>query len=149
MQVKQYARSFRSFAAGFIRLSIGLVLAFVAECNQPRMCPPGNVWSLGDTLASAAVLLGAWWAGRRYYQPLLFTLYGLLGGMLVGLVFLPDSRDYIRMRAGQTSPASFVLTYCTCVVVFAILGRNLGRFARERNEWRDMEVRSDPAIFQY
>lgn len=46
MQVKQPLRSSGSFTVAFIWLSIGLAMAFFAVLAQPRVIPPGNVWSL-------------------------------------------------------------------------------------------------------
>jgi len=133
-----------SFDTALIRLILCLFIGFVIECVQPRSVPPGNVWSFGDTLAASIVLLGAWWTGRRYYEPLLFLLYGILGGHFVGFMFLPDSRDYIGMIMGRSSPASFVSTYCACVVLFGFACRALGKLARVRNEWRDFD--GDPTV---
>lgn len=112
------------------------------------MVPPGNVWSLFDTIGLVMILFGSWWAGRRYFQRLLFLVYGVLGGAIVGLVFLPDSRDYLAIGAGNANLASFVFTYCICVIMVALSCTAIGRWTRGRNEWRDPASGFDRSVCQ-
>lgn len=116
-----------------VRLGVCFGLALIPAL-QPNKIPPGNVWSLGETVSSAAILAGAYWAGWRCFYPMLFLLYGLFGGLVVGLVFLPDARDYISISQGGKSPIGFAVAYCVCVVAFGLTCRAFGKTGSEDAE---------------
>lgn len=84
------------------------------------------MWSLADTLACLILVLGAFPASRKGCHPALLLLYGMLGGMVVGVVFLPDGRDWIGIRMGQYSFARFAAEYCAFVVFLGFLCRAAG-----------------------
>lgn len=134
--MRRAGHGWRAIGAALVRLITCLVLVCGAQVVQPRVVPPGNVWSLGDTAASAAVLFGAWWAGTRYYGALLFMTYGMLGGALAGTVFLPDSRDYIGMSMGRSSLGKYISEFCAFAVIMGLTCRAVGRYSHERCEWR-------------
>lgn len=117
------------------------ILLFLAALLESMLLPsvrPSRGSPLGEMVAFLIVLAGAWDLGRKYYEPLLFTAYGMLGGCLVGVVFLPDYYGNVPSLAPTIS------SYSTCVVIMGFACRGLGKLARMNNEWRD-EWR-DPAI---
>ena len=125
-----------------VRLVPSLIVGFVIVGIQPTIVPPGNVWSFSDTLASIVVLVGAWWSGRLYYKSLLFLFYGMLAGTFVGLVFLPDARDWIGISKGFSSLNSYILSYCGFVIVFGFVCCAVGKLANVLNN----SCTSNPAL---
>ena len=92
---------------------------------------------MGGSLVHLSCLLGAWWAGLRYYEPVLFLLYGLVGGMLVGTVFLPDARDGVAIARGSAGPGEFIFAYMACAIAAALSCLLIGRIASKQNERRE------------
>ncbi|MCC6361114.1 MAG: hypothetical protein IT450_20420 [Phycisphaerales bacterium] len=106
---------------------------------QPRVTPPGNVWSLFDTGALAILLYGAHIAGWRGCPPFTAMLLGMVGAAFFD-VWLPDSRDYLSIADRTGPPLEFyIATYATFVVAAgaccAGLAASAGRRRRERDEY--------------
>lgn len=132
MPIRQ-AGSPRGVVTALIRLTVSLQVAFVLGGVLPRTADDG--WLLGDTLAAAAVLLGAWWAGRRYYQPLLFAVDGMAGGLLVCVVLGPGHWHSVSTSTDMAS----VLAYFAGAAAIAIACPALGWVLQQRGK-RDAKV---------
>jgi hypothetical protein len=85
------------------------------------LTPPGNVWSWGDTLAYAVLLLGSHVAARREKAWFPQLAYGLLAAVPFWLVLGPDNRDYLSIAAGQERIEDYLGRYLLFVLASGLL----------------------------
>lgn len=100
-------------------LSWTLLAGFI-QFTPPRTTPPGNVWTLLDTVSVAALLIGAILAGRRGLSWFDASILGAIGAACFD-VWLPDSRDFLAM-AMRTGPqlSSFVAAQTVFIVAVGV-----------------------------
>lgn len=108
-----------------VRLGICFVVALLPLLGLFGM-PRRNAWWRGEILSATAILAGAYWAGWRCFHPLLFFVYGLLGGLIVAIVLVLDIRGF--------SPIGFAAVYWACVVAFGLTCRSFGKTGSEDAE---------------
>lgn len=115
------------------------MLAFVGsgaalEVMQPRIVPPGNVWTFGETLAIATILLGACvagWRGLRWFESLVLACVGAA----FFDVWLPDSRDCIGMGMGGPPFDWYVRNYALFILVTGVSCAGLTEAARAARKY--------------
>lgn len=126
-----------SVARALSRLLMGLLIPFTVSLYAPRPIPPGNVWSRGDTLATVALLTGAFAAGRVAFSSLSYFAYGVAGGACIGLVFLPDSNQVWRIAYGGPPFSDYLKHYYAAIAACGLLGviaGKCGAMTRGRDE---------------
>lgn len=69
-------------------LVIFLASAFLIELTQPIIDPPGRVFGWFDSVTGVLLLLGSWVAAGNIRSRLVFIVYGAVGGLTFGELFL-------------------------------------------------------------
>ena len=129
-------------AAG--RLAVWLLVCFVAwlVLAPPRLVPPGNVWTFGDTLTCILVIFGAYHAARPGLSRIFYFLYGCLASCFIVSVLLPDNRDYIAIGMGRDRIEPYILRACALFLALGLLSLvaaqvRLSRIARASSSAED------------
>lgn len=98
-----------------------VVVVWLLEEMNPRMIPPGNVWTNIDTLKLLLLLAAAWRAGRWGLRNGIAVL-GAVGAVSF-FVFLPDRRDMLSIASGRGTLESYLFAYGAFILIMAFACR--------------------------
>lgn len=108
--------------SGLTRLGCWLILhAVIASIICPSVVPPGNVWTLGHSIACILVVVGAFHTAKSYGNYVIFLLYGCMAGGMIMPVLLPDSRDAIAIGSGRESIDEYLWRAGAFVSVMSVI----------------------------
>jgi hypothetical protein len=124
-----HAKAHHVVGSIFILIAWWMVAGFVSI--MPRVTPPGGVGPF-DVIIIVSLPYVAYLAGKRWYNGLVFLVFGLLGTMLFYYrAFLGNNRLYIDYANGSASPAGDLTKWVVGGLIMGIICHGAGSLASD------------------
>lgn len=104
-----------------------LIVGFLTLSAQ-RITPPGGLNHF-DYIVMWGLPIGAYLAGRHWYNGSVFLIYGALGMLMFVPGYLADGRLGLKFIYGQSTVAGDVVAWTAGVLLMSIVCRLLGKLA--------------------